>query len=88
MTATDPYPTSRSLAVNFATQVLIVRYLSKTDFAAFARAAGSDGITVRNEGDLTPVRDWLERREGPLVIDAKVNPEIRAEWLADAFRSH
>ena len=60
----------------------------ETDFAAFARAAGSDGITVRNEGDLTPVRDWLERREGPLVIDAKVNPEIRAEWLADAFRSH
>ena len=25
-----------SLAVNFATQVLIVRYLSKTDFGAFA----------------------------------------------------
>jgi thiamine pyrophosphate-dependent acetolactate synthase large subunit-like protein len=60
----------------------------ETDFVAFARAAGADGITVRNEGDLSPVRDWLERREGPLVIDAKVNPEIRAEWLADAFRSH
>jgi thiamine pyrophosphate-dependent acetolactate synthase large subunit-like protein len=60
----------------------------ETDFAAFARAAGADGITVRNEGDLSPVRDWLERRERPLVIDAKVNPEIRAEWLADAFRSH
>src|SRR5215218_275307 len=60
----------------------------ETDFAALARAAGAEGINVRSRDDLSPVRDWLERREGPLVIDAKVNPEIRAEWLADAFRSH
>ncbi len=60
----------------------------ETDFAAFARAAGANGITVRNEGDLSPVRDWLEGRDRPLIIDAKVNPEIRAEWLAEAFRSH
>ena len=60
----------------------------ETDFAALARAAGADGITVRNEGDLSPVLDWLEERDRPLVIDAKVNPEIRAEWLAEAFRSH
>ena len=60
----------------------------QTDFADLARAAGAEGITVTNEGDLSPVRDWLERRERPLVIDAKVNPEVRAEWLADAFRAH
>lgn len=60
----------------------------QTDFAALARAAGAEGITVRNEGDLLPVRDWLERREGPLIVDAKVNPEVRAEWLAEAFRAH
>jgi thiamine pyrophosphate-dependent acetolactate synthase large subunit-like protein len=60
----------------------------ETDFAAFARAAGAEGITVRKEGDLSPVRDWLGRRNRPLLIDAKVNPEIRAEWLAEAFRSH
>ena len=59
-----------------------------TDFAALARAAGAEGITVRNKGDLSPVRDWLERRDLPLVIDAKVNPEVRAEWLAEAFRAH
>ena len=59
-----------------------------TDFAALARAAGAEGITVRNKGDLSPVRDWLERRDRPLVIDAKVNPEVRAEWLAEAFRAH
>ena len=59
-----------------------------TDFAALARAAGAEGITVRKEEDLLPVRDWLQRRERPLVIDVRVNPEVRAEWLADAFRTH
>src|SRR5919112_2116782 len=60
----------------------------ETDFAAIARAAGAEGITVRSADDLLPVRDWLEARDRPLVIDARVNPEVRAEWLAEAFRAH
>jgi thiamine pyrophosphate-dependent acetolactate synthase large subunit-like protein len=60
----------------------------ETDFAALARAMGTEGITVRNREDLTPLEGWLERRDGPLVIDAKVNPEVRAEWLEEAFRTH
>jgi acetolactate synthase I/II/III large subunit len=60
----------------------------QTDFAALARAAGAEGLTVRSEEDLSAVRDWLQRREGPLIVDAKVNPEVRAEWLAEAFRAH
>jgi thiamine pyrophosphate-dependent acetolactate synthase large subunit-like protein len=68
-------------------QVDVARF-PDTDFAALAQAAGAEGITVRNKGDLSPVRDWLERRDRPLVIDAKVNPEVRAEWLAEAFRAH
>lgn len=59
-----------------------------TDFAALARAAGAEGITVRDPGDLVPLKEWLGRRDGPLVIDAKVNPEVRAEWLEEAFRAH
>ena len=59
-----------------------------TDFAALARAAGAEGVTVRKEGNLSLVEDWLMRRDGPLVIDAKVNPEVRAEWLEEAFRAH
>jgi thiamine pyrophosphate-dependent acetolactate synthase large subunit-like protein len=59
-----------------------------TDFVALARAAGAEGVAVRKEGDLAPVEDWLERRGGPLVVDAKVNPEVRAEWLEEAFRAH
>ncbi len=60
----------------------------ETDFAALARAVGAEGITVRKEDDLSPVRDWLEARDRPLLIDARVNPEVRAEWLAEAFRAH
>ena len=59
-----------------------------TDFAALARAAGAEGVAVRKEGDLAPIEGWLERRDGPLVVDAKVNPEVRAEWLEEAFRAH
>jgi thiamine pyrophosphate-dependent acetolactate synthase large subunit-like protein len=59
-----------------------------TDFAAIARASGAEGMAVRKPEDLAPVKQWLERREGPLVIDAKVNPETRAEWLAEAFKAH
>jgi thiamine pyrophosphate-dependent acetolactate synthase large subunit-like protein len=60
----------------------------ETDFAALARAAGAEGITVRSEDDLSPVRDWLDIRDRPLLVDARVNPEVRAEWLAEAFRAH
>jgi thiamine pyrophosphate-dependent acetolactate synthase large subunit-like protein len=59
-----------------------------TDFAALARAAGAEGITVRGPEDLAPLKEWLGRRDRPLVIDAKVNPDVRAEWLAEAFRAH
>ena len=59
-----------------------------TDFAALAQAAGAEGITVRKQEDLSPVKEWLGRRDRPLVIDAKVNPEVRAEWLEEAFRAH
>jgi acetolactate synthase I/II/III large subunit len=59
-----------------------------TDFAALARAAGCQGITARSVADLEPLSDWLSRRDGPLILDAKVDPDICAEWLEEAFRAH
>jgi thiamine pyrophosphate-dependent acetolactate synthase large subunit-like protein len=59
-----------------------------TDFAAIARAAGAEAITVRSSEDLAPLKSWLGRRDRPFVIDAKVNPDVRAEWLEEAFRAH
>ncbi len=57
-----------------------------TDFAALARAAGAQGVTARSPADLEPLRDWLDTRDGPLVLDAKITPDFCAEWLEEAFR--
>jgi thiamine pyrophosphate-dependent acetolactate synthase large subunit-like protein len=59
-----------------------------TDFAALARAAGCEGITARSIADLEFLRTWLEERDGPMIVDAKVDPDICAEWLEEAFRAH
>jgi thiamine pyrophosphate-dependent acetolactate synthase large subunit-like protein len=56
------------------------------DLAAVARAAGCKAHTVRTLDDLHVVEEWLVNPHGPLVLDAKVNPTICAEWLAEAFR--
>jgi thiamine pyrophosphate-dependent acetolactate synthase large subunit-like protein len=58
------------------------------DISAIAHAAGARAATVRTTDDLkTAIPDWLTARSGhPLVLDAKVNPTISAEWLTDAFR--
>jgi thiamine pyrophosphate-dependent acetolactate synthase large subunit-like protein len=59
-----------------------------TDFAALACAAGCEGVTARSIADLEFLREWLARRDGPMVVDAKVDPDICAEWLEEAFRAH
>jgi len=57
-----------------------------TDFAALARAAGAHGITARTLEDLDGVARWLQDRDGPLVVDAKITPDFCAEWLEEAFK--
>ena len=59
-----------------------------TDFAALGRAAGGQGVTVRQADDLTAISRWLGRRDGPLVVDAKITPDVVAGWLEEAFRAH
>ena len=57
-----------------------------TDFAALARAAGCHGVTARSLDDLAGLREWLAAPDRPFVLDAKVDPTIYGEWLAEAFR--
>jgi acetolactate synthase I/II/III large subunit len=59
-----------------------------TDFAALGRAAGAGGVTVRRMEDLAAVEHWVDRRPGPMVVDAKVTPTVVADWLHEAFRFH
>jgi thiamine pyrophosphate-dependent acetolactate synthase large subunit-like protein len=58
----------------------------EADLAALARAAGMEGVTVRAEADLGAVRRWLAAPGRPLLVDAKVDPGVCADWLAEAFR--
>ena len=59
-----------------------------TNFAALAEAAGCRGLEARGVEDLEGVREWLADRDRPLVLDAKVDPDICAEWLEEAFHRH
>jgi len=56
------------------------------DLAALARGMGVEAVTVRALPDLAPVAGWARDGAGPLVVDAKVDPAVYGEWLADAFR--
>ena len=67
--------------------VSLVRF-PDVDLAGIASAAGAAASTVRDTSDLEAVEGWLEERDPrPLVLDAKVNPTICAEWLEEAFRA-
>jgi len=59
-----------------------------TDIAALGRAAGTEGVTVRRVDDLAAVERWIADRRRPMVVDAKVEPTVVAEWLSEAFRAH
>jgi thiamine pyrophosphate-dependent acetolactate synthase large subunit-like protein len=65
----------------------IVRF-PDSDFAAMGRAAGAEGVTVRRVDDLAAVERWVADQPGPMVVDAKVEPTVVAEWLSEAFRAH
>jgi thiamine pyrophosphate-dependent acetolactate synthase large subunit-like protein len=55
------------------------------DFAAIATAMGAQGITVRDVGDLEGLRTWLGERHGPMIVDCKVDPQIRGAWFDKVF---
>ena len=57
-----------------------------TDFAAMARGFGCRAATVRTLADLEPVRAWVgEGAPGIFLIDAKINPDLEADWHAEHF---
>jgi thiamine pyrophosphate-dependent acetolactate synthase large subunit-like protein len=51
------------------------------DLAAIARGLGAEAVTVRDAGDLDVVDRWSAEPSGPLLLDAKVDPEADAASL-------
>ena len=63
----------------------IVRF-PDTDFAAIARGYGARATTVRTIADLDSLRSWVgEGAPGVFLIDAKINPDLEADWHAEHF---
>lgn len=52
------------------------------DLAAVARATGAEALTVRSLDDLEQLRPWLTEPTGPMVLDVRINPSIRGDWVA------
>jgi acetolactate synthase I/II/III large subunit len=51
------------------------------DFAGVARSLGAHAVSARTLDDLAPVEPWLAERDRPMVIDAKVDPAVRGNWI-------
>lgn len=64
--------------------VSLVRF-PEVDLPAIARAAGLAAAPVREAADLAPVAAWAAAPDGPLLLDAKVDPGVCAEWLRLTF---
>jgi thiamine pyrophosphate-dependent acetolactate synthase large subunit-like protein len=63
----------------------IVRF-PETDLAAIARGYGARAATVRTISDLDMLKAWVvEGAPGVFVIDAKINPDLEADWHAEHF---
>jgi thiamine pyrophosphate-dependent acetolactate synthase large subunit-like protein len=60
-------------------------FFRDNDFAAIASAMGAQGITVRDVTDLERLRSWLNERAGPMVVDCKVDPQLRGDWFSKVF---
>jgi thiamine pyrophosphate-dependent acetolactate synthase large subunit-like protein len=60
-------------------------FFRDNDFAAVAAAMGAQGITVRHISDLDRLRPWLDRPTGAMVLDCKVDPQLRGAWFGKVF---
>jgi len=48
--------------------------LSPIDFAAFARACGGSGFSIKSAEECGPILDQALRTDGPVLIEATVDP--------------
>ncbi len=57
-----------------------------TNFAEIARGFGANGAVVRSLSDLDGVKQWVaDGAPGVFVVDARINPDLEADWFREAF---
>jgi acetolactate synthase I/II/III large subunit len=52
------------------------------NFEAVAKALGADAMTVTELGQLADLPARMEGLEGPLVVDCRINPSVRAHFIS------
>ncbi|MDR4534764.1 thiamine pyrophosphate-binding protein [Glutamicibacter sp. PS] len=59
------------------------------DFAALGRALGAQAVTVRELGDLDPVRHWVQQgARGVMLVDARVSATVRAPYMEEILAAN
>jgi thiamine pyrophosphate-dependent acetolactate synthase large subunit-like protein len=54
----------------------------EVNFEAVAKALGADAMTVTELGQLADLPKRMEGLDGPLVVDCKINPSVRAHFIS------
>ena len=55
------------------------------DLAAAAAGLGMAAVTVRDGDELAAVTEWSRSPSGPMLVDAKVDPDVQATYYSEAF---
>lgn len=61
--------------------------MPRTDFVAFARAQGADGLAVDSELEVADALAVALERRGPFLLDVRVDRSIASPVVADRIRS-
>jgi acetolactate synthase I/II/III large subunit len=56
--------------------------IPRPDFAAVARAMGADALTATSLDDLAARPELLARRDRPVLVDARLDRDVRTHWYA------
>ena len=76
------YGVELHLAAKHRTSTDLVTFPT-TDFAAVARAFGIRAHVVQSVADLGQIDDWAQRPHGPLLLDCRVNRDVRAPFMEE-----
>lgn len=61
--------------------------MPRTDFVAFARSQGADGVAVRFERDLDAALEQAMSTNAPFIIDLDIDPTVVSPVVADRVNS-
>jgi acetolactate synthase I/II/III large subunit len=62
--------------------------IPRPDFATVARGFGADGVVAETVDDVRALGPVLSDLRRPLLIDARLDPDVQTDWYATRFTGH